>query len=214
MISKKQLEGQLPDYVFDRLSDTEKAVFESEINNHPDLLNEINEVRRVFSQVDKMDFEKIINDKTRNTIVKVNKRLSNQSSKSGMSLLLRYAIPVAVSIAVLIFITNSTKNTDTNKEFSNKLNTIIKTNDLNNYEIDETDYITSYTIDFNQGNGVDNVDVINSIIEDSNPAGKRAVLRIVPYNYVANENIIFEQIQELDEEEFQFLLEEIKNAEI
>lgn len=104
-LSYKEMQELLPDYVFDRLSENEKTLFEQELERYPDLQQELSEVRSVFGRLNQMDFNKTLGDYTRNTSVKVKQRLSAKSKRSsyfGNSF--KYLVPTAALIFIAYFV--------------------------------------------------------------------------------------------------------------
>jgi hypothetical protein len=77
--SLKELEELLPDFVFGRLSKGENYLFEVSMQEFPEIIKEVEQVRSVFSRVEKMDFEKKISSRARNISVKVNSRLNEKN---------------------------------------------------------------------------------------------------------------------------------------
>jgi len=105
----KRLEELLPEYIFNRATNEEIDFFEKNVNNYPDLVEEVNNVRHVFSKVDDMDFDRMISQKTRNLSVKVNKRLYGREKSGNQVLIYRYVVPT-FGLALLAFLILSNYN--------------------------------------------------------------------------------------------------------
>ena len=74
-LTYKEMQEMLPDFVFGRLSEEEKKLFEFNLQNYTDLQNEVNQVKDVFGRIDEMELDKKITQKTRNLSIKVMKRM-------------------------------------------------------------------------------------------------------------------------------------------
>lgn len=102
---RKILEANLPDYVFGNLSGEELAFFNQNYESFPDLVKEVKDAKALFSRVDRMNFERIFDEQTRNTTVKVNNRLENRSSSIfGKNWGLRVAMPAFGLVAILVMV--------------------------------------------------------------------------------------------------------------
>jgi hypothetical protein len=103
--SYKEMQELLPDYVFDRLTPEDKQLFESHVNKYPDLQNEIKQVRAVFARVDAMELDKKVSLRTRNLSVKVlNKMEYRTPGQKRLSFAMRYVIPTMAMAALLLII--------------------------------------------------------------------------------------------------------------
>ncbi len=103
-LTRKQTEEMLPDYAFGRLSEEDSRLFKQSIHEYPDLVQELNDIKAVFSKVEKMDFNSILENRARNLSVRVQQRRSANSSKNySFSRIFRFAIPT-VGLAVMAFI--------------------------------------------------------------------------------------------------------------
>jgi len=134
-LSYKEMQEQLPDYVFGSISEENKMRFESTLPDYPDLLEEIKQVQLVFSKVEQMDFKRIIDKGARNLSVKVNRRLSTNSSRfSRQRFVLKYLVPTVgmVILAMLIMKNPFSKNQDSvgiNKKYTEKTHNVIVPSD-------------------------------------------------------------------------------------
>lgn len=97
----EKMRQNLPDYVFGRLSKSEKAEFERELPNYPELEKEVAEVRAVFAKAEKIDFDAVLGQRTRNLSIKIKERVRGRRSKVASSrAYYRFLIPVAGVIVV------------------------------------------------------------------------------------------------------------------
>jgi hypothetical protein len=101
----KELQGMMPDYIFDNLTSEQKHYFEENYTNFPDLIEEVNEARGVFDRFDKMEFDRKIAAKTRNLSVKVNQRrqLEMTERQKRTRFFMRYLAP-SMSLAIVAFL--------------------------------------------------------------------------------------------------------------
>lgn len=209
MKNKLELEQLLPDYVFGRLNNEEKIEFEKYVTDYPDLLKEIEDVKSVFNKVEKMDFDKILDLKTRNLSVKINNRLQYQKIKSNNGFLYKYAIPVAFVIAIMIiFVQNfNTKQKNINDEakFSTKLNSVLNDYDYNNEEAETNTIFRSneYNKDFSD------IDLILEYLNEENSDFKYEINDLLNYD-----NFFDNNFDNFTENEFQEFLEDINNVKI
>lgn len=107
-LTRKQLEEMLPDYAFGRLGAEDSLQFEQSIEEYPDLNQELRDIQSVFSKVEKMDFNSILENRTRNISVRVQQRLASKNSQSSsFSRLFRFVIPTAALAAMAYFVFTS-----------------------------------------------------------------------------------------------------------
>lgn len=103
----KQLQENMPDYIFGRLNEADSLKFEESVSEYPDLVQEISEVRTVFALTEKIDFDKFISSRTKNLSVKVNSRLKKQV-KSRKTFGLQYLAPATLAIVLIFFYVTKT----------------------------------------------------------------------------------------------------------
>ncbi len=81
--NRREMEENLPDYIFDRLNFESKEIFERTLPNFPDLIEEIKQVKNVFNKLEQIDFDKISYLQTRDLPDKVSARLrTNKHSQT------------------------------------------------------------------------------------------------------------------------------------
>ena len=97
-----ELKNMLPDYCFGKLSAEQTKAFEENINDFPELLDEVSKIKSSFENIDKELYKNTIDERTRNLSVKVNERISNQKL-AGKYKYIKYLAP-ALSAVVLFFV--------------------------------------------------------------------------------------------------------------
>lgn len=100
--SRQQVEEMLPDYVFGNLTAAESAEFERAVQGYPEVQREIEEVRKVFSQVEKMDINGMIDQHTRNLSMKVNQRMAAPPRRSKRATFFAWGLPALVGAAAFV----------------------------------------------------------------------------------------------------------------
>jgi len=106
-LSKDIMEQLLADYCFERLSESESKLFESNLHKYPELEKECEELNAFFLQLNSADLNKHWQDESKNLTVKVNKKLDNKSRsrKLDFAYFVKAMIPaVAVAGIFLLFI--------------------------------------------------------------------------------------------------------------
>lgn len=105
--SYKQMQENLPDFVFGRLSNEDSKIFERTLPDYPDLVEEVEQVRQVFQRVEDTDFNADIERKARNVSVKVRQKMDMKKSRLNQGVMTRLVIPALsfAFIAVVAFMT-------------------------------------------------------------------------------------------------------------
>ena len=110
-LSPKEVEAMLPDYLFDRLSENERAEFEIAIINYPALEKELQEGKELFARVEALDYKKILQDKTQYLPDRVVARLEKQNAlfvqKKPNIRRLVLAFAFAASVVIYLGVYNS-----------------------------------------------------------------------------------------------------------
>ncbi len=99
-----EMQGALPDYLFNRLPAKEREVFENTLPNFPDIEEELKSAQAVFKKAEEMDIDGIIARRARNLSVKVNNRLSEKKNSSRFANASRLLLPTVGVIAILVLI--------------------------------------------------------------------------------------------------------------
>ncbi len=226
-LSLKQMQELLPDYVFDRINEDDKLVFEQSLPSYPEIQNEIIEVRTVFKKMEMMDIEKPMRDKSRNLSVKVNQKLAQNKKyvyKSNLSIKILMPL-MAMLVAGTMFlyygksdnqISNAVQQPDIKILSNNDI--IAISNDIDESQlIDETAKILhkSYPADYSdlsdyddEINELENTAIINIAIKDKISLKKY----LSKYNF--SDPSLIKDLNDLDEEDFQLLYKALKNEDI
>jgi hypothetical protein len=219
-----KMQELLPDYIFDRLNQQEKLEFEYNLPQFPDVQNEIEEVRQVFDRFDKMDFDKIVSEKTRNMSIKVNKRLSKRyMGQSKFSVFSRLALPLAAVAVMVVFMINNTGNNPVSdlkqsqmEIISSKIDNIadslsgITSNDIQNNIPAVVETSTNEIIDKIDSK---NIDIINNLVADELIKDKNSVDKFLDKNNV-NGSDFMDDLESMDESQFQVIMEDLKNVKL
>lgn len=105
-LTKDEMERLLPDFLFNRLNEKERNLFEANIDKYPELKLELDNAKSVFETADLMSFDRLITGQSNDISVKVNNRIASKESKSRNFLASRfskYSIPLAAAIALGYF---------------------------------------------------------------------------------------------------------------
>lgn len=106
LYNRKEMEERLPDYIFDELSIEEKEIFDNSLPDYPDIAEEITQVRKTFALLDKIDYDKVLFDKTKDIPSRVVRAL-NQPKPSRKGQTLRFLVPALV-VSALLFVAINT----------------------------------------------------------------------------------------------------------
>lgn len=102
---KKRLLELIPDYVFRRLNEDERAFFEKHYKEFEEIQKEVEEVQLFFEKLEQMDFDKVFQSHTVNTSVKVlNKMERKAQSQSSLRIVPKLALPLIALIVIFIAI--------------------------------------------------------------------------------------------------------------
>ncbi len=102
---KKRLLELIPDYVFRRLNEDERAFFEKHYKEFEEIKKEVEEVQLFFEKLEQMDFDKVFQSHTVNTSVKVlNKMERKAQSQSSLRIVPKLALPLIALIVIFIAI--------------------------------------------------------------------------------------------------------------
>jgi len=91
----------IADYVKGKLPAADAVHFESALNKFPELERELNDTIRVFKQIDAVDWNNIISERTRNLSVKVNSRIAAKQSEKSFWTFSRLNISIVSAMLVL-----------------------------------------------------------------------------------------------------------------
>lgn len=104
ILTSKEMEEMLPDYVFGRLSGDEADSFEYSLQYYPEYQEEVKQVREVFQKLDATDFNNEVNSRSKNLSVKFNYKLEKGSQRrfSG-SYVTRIVMPTLGLAAIVTY---------------------------------------------------------------------------------------------------------------
>jgi hypothetical protein len=217
------------DYAFNRLAEEDRILFEQNLIDFPELQQELVEVSQVFNKVESVDFDKKISSHTRNLSVKVNEKLSGKSKLSGNSgFIKKYLVP-SLGLVIITFIIFSGKLNLTNDnvtENKSKSPNIENFTGLTSAEVKSLFDDESEIIDVasNLSNGLnpkalEQFSFFADVLEESYNTDLNGFVNTDDYsdnraNYLnsSTQYQLFNQLENLDEDEFQKLLEELENA--
>ena len=121
----REMQENLPDYVFGRITSENKEIFERTLPDFPDLQDEIKDVRNVFHKVDSMNLNAKIEKQTRNLSVKVQERLKKMPVRHRyQSILFRYIVPTFGLAVIVYYLFNFNWNNDVNIDKSKVQNNL------------------------------------------------------------------------------------------
>ncbi|MBM2815812.1 MAG: hypothetical protein HW421_2574 [Ignavibacteria bacterium] len=94
-LTYKQVQEMLCDYVFEKLEENEKVLFEASISLYPELQQEVENTRSVFGKIKSIHFDNIIDTHTRNLSVKIQNRLMKKRTTAFSPWnIIRITVPV------------------------------------------------------------------------------------------------------------------------
>ena len=191
-LSKDEMRELLSDYSFGKLTEYEKSIFESNIDNHPELKNEVIEIRSAFSKLNKEQIKESIDRKTVNLSYKVNQnKYSKQRNRNLWFSIFKFSTPV-----LLLFFTY----------FYFQQEQELDLND--NYELYSTEIISDVDINIIIGN-LDSINPLNDISQTNTQEVNDGLLK------TANgENNELSALENMTESEFNELLDEISDEKI
>jgi len=102
-LTRREMEELLPDFIFGRITENDRIMFESSLPLFPDLQKEIKDVSSVFSAADLMSLDSVMADASQSISVRVNQRLANKKKSifpSFRQSFARFAMPIAAIVAV------------------------------------------------------------------------------------------------------------------
>ncbi|MBS1536138.1 MAG: hypothetical protein JST20_00150 [Bacteroidetes bacterium] len=148
ILTHKQVEEMLPDYAFGRLNAEDSIEFERSISVYPDLSQELQDIHSVFSKVEQMDFNSILENRTRNISVRVRERLAvNNTRNNTIFKTFRLIIPTLGLAAMALFFFTS-ENSPFNSIRSKSLST---TNIRPIQVVSTSDVASIFSDDINEG---------------------------------------------------------------
>ena len=102
-LTENEMFDMLADYAFSRLSSEDKIIFEANLPNFPEAANELAQVQNVVLKLEAMNIDEHLSRKTRNIPFFVADRLEKRSVKMPFSRLFRIAVPAFTMIFIVGF---------------------------------------------------------------------------------------------------------------
>lgn len=215
-----RMQELLPDYVFGKLDNEEKALFEHNLQFYPEIKQEADDAKRVFQRFEQMDVDAFLNSKTKNTSVAVHRKLEKRPKGLGKFAMAKYYLPIAAAIALIYIVYNSNDNNSLSKQeiVAHQTKGFVSVNDVNiiidstssQIEVTET---TEVIINNNKG-------VFSDIIPDTETANNlsdkllsQELAKIDAEELLISDNSninLLSGLEELDETQFQTFLKELK----
>lgn len=206
--SHSELESLLPEYLFGDMDNDTKQRFEDSAKNYSDILAEIENVKITLSKFDEYDLKGNIKQESRNLSVKVQEKLAKKKKTSHiMGTFPKYVYP-SLGLLTLIYLFFFTDNFD-EKEVSNVEFKIFNQSDLVLIDLESSEILPELI----ESNLIYNDPLLNNLnfkqdeIYDLDIEGFDFNFSIINSNFD-----VF--LNELDESEFNELMEDIENEKI
>lgn len=221
--NRNEMEERLPSYIFGELSGNEKEIFEASLSDFPDIQDEIKQVRLTFEMLDKIDYDKVLFDKTKDLPTRVARQVakSNESKKRSF-LPIRFLVPALIT-AGLLFVAVKTGFLDNYwKDANPKTTNTISKNDKIETAVQDilADEEVQNEISNSNDLAINQIDVIddNDLVDNIEQYYDNFIFNINTYFNTANSPgietylTINNHIENIDEEIFEEIMEDIKNA--
>lgn len=209
----KQMQELLVDYVLKRISHDRKEIFEYNLQSYPELKEEVIQSQKLFNRIEETDFEKIASNRTRNTTYKVREKYKKGFSKSEKSFrnITRLVFPTLglATILIMLFFTDSFNNLFKNSNSVKPLlhDSLFSDIDYNNLNYSGSNNLIAYN------DVLVSDDVVDSLYNEFalDFISETEKIPVILESNLINEHKIFNNLENLEEEEFQLIYEEIKN---
>jgi len=219
ILTYDEMQDLLADYIFNRISEKDKELFEKSLPNYDDIQKEVADVRAVFDRLEKMDIDKVISKRTRNLSVKVNEKMAVNPKTRRFRMINKYLIPTFGIAVIIVLLLTHNFNLQNNTNLEQKAvatKNFIKFDendfkDLDNIGLsDDLMYSdNNYFAELNSDNINSKYDeTINEFLSDSE-LDKIKNMKDLGFN---SQYDILEQLSSLNEDDIQLLLKEIQNA--
>lgn len=229
IFNKEEMEEKIADYLFGRLEPKEKEKFEHSLQNYPELVQEINDVREVFRKLDALDLDNYLDRRTRNLPVKVSAKFQQKSNPLNIFAWPGFVSLVAgvgiVLIAISLFFTKINKRVpvsqketvleivnDKNQPIFPQLAEVDSLAEKEKLDITELPELSDYYLFDNITTSFDPAsDFLDEIITEQ-------LVEFLPNDTKLTKNILdyrfYDNLNNLDENDFQQLIEELKSVKI
>ncbi len=192
-LSKDEMLDLISDYSFGRLSPNEEKLFEFNLVKYPELKEEIIDIRKAFSKVNKEKLQNELDNRTANMPYLIKQR--QYSQKKNLNLrknILKLSLPIIAVIGFFFFMRQF--QLKENSHINQLPETILSADEANIiFENEDVSYYDPYYNDFyiesREESNIDRTDIINNSSSTT------------IYNYLEN----------ISEKEFNELLDELDN---
>lgn len=192
-LSKDEMLDLISDYSFGRLSPNEEKLFEFNLVKYPELKEEIIEIRKAFSKVNKEKLQNELDNRTANMPYLIKQRQYGQKKNLNLRKnILKLSLPIIVVIGFFFFMKQF--QLKENSHINQLPETILSADEANIiFENEDVSYYDPYYNDFyiesREESNIDRTDIINNSSSTT------------IYNYLEN----------ISEKEFNELLDELDN---
>jgi hypothetical protein len=201
----KEMQERLPDYAFGKLLGEEKETFESSLNLYIDLQEELEETLLLFKRIEETDFSVKMQKKSKNISVEVQKELSTGKPRSR-NIFSKVVVPTLglVIMGYILFFTEQFAPQDQQENYQEK---------ISEYELINQDDLLALGTDFDFVDYVDFVGNVSSQFLDFSLEDNLDFMDLemdISSINLTNDEII----ENINDEEFETLLEGIYDAKI
>ncbi len=226
-LSKHEIEALIPDYIFGNLNEEERANLEISIIDYPDLEQELQDGLALFARIDRMDFDKILSEKTDYLPERVVNSLKKRDitvyelKKKKHKWILPFAVAATAAFLVFLFVVNPYKKEMNREEtltfsqnssnINSELFTALEQNIIYD-EFEKNQYITELNImldkqnnNFNSENyDEEDSEIYNSILSefDDNIANDSIFGAL-------DRELLIEDLENMNEEDFLTIMDNI-----
>lgn len=232
-LSYKEVEALIPDYLFNRLTEAERGEFEIAVVDFPDLEKELQDGKELFDLVEKLDYQKIISDKSQYLPNRVVARLEKKHTLFQPQELNRRKYFMicgfaAILFGVMYFLQPKNKNVvpdvhitsdfQSDKAMFSILEETMIYEEFQDLSVVDFFYeiLGSYNIDDKISWGMfddDMIDETYSALTMANFSHDINYFSKLSFDDNYNYLILLNQIDYIDEESFQILMENLRNEE-
>ncbi|MGE5481140.1 MAG: hypothetical protein ACM3U1_12030 [Chloroflexota bacterium] len=219
-LSYEEMQQELPDYLFGRLSEERRRAFEATLPDFPDLREEIQGVRKVFAKVDRMDLDAKMEFRSRNVSVKVLDRL--EARRRNAWTWRKATVPGLGLIALVIIVFNLYKTPEDDNIKRQSTPATAKTEEVILNVIDSSDVASLLATPKDSAEAAAAVNEMLSM--NSEAPDDYDSTDVTEYLDISSadaldlmspseiESIVYDQINNLTEEEFQNYIMEMENV--
>lgn len=118
LLSREEMEMLISDYVLDRLDDEQKQIFEHNLEIFPDIKKECSDAKQVLNKMENFDMNRAFGSRRAGTIKFIEESLRRQTPRIRGNKTFRFAIPLAIMIAIFIFYNNLYKHNSSRYVYS------------------------------------------------------------------------------------------------